>query len=284
VTFRLRLASADDDLELAVEHAAVAAPRRGTIDWAGFDRAAFPAEMLAAAAVDWRERARQEYHSLALFTQLSSQVHLLGAPLDWSGAFARMIADEVRHTDLCARFAEQLAPGQDVEVVAEDLHMPLNASSLRSHVRGTIVAAFCIGETLSGRIFRRCLRAATVPLARDVVRTIVDDETFHGRVGWELCALMNRGVGEDTLIARERDELARALPELFAHYRHLCGADRGEAWARSAPEAQEEPNFGILTDQGYARSFYEGMDDDVVPGLVAIGFPEAEAAWVAVRG
>jgi hypothetical protein len=279
VTFVLRLASADADLELASEHAIVAAPRRGSIDWAGFDPAAYPDDVLAAAAVDWRERARQEYGSLALFTQLASQVHLLGAPLDWSGAFARMIADEVRHTDLCARFADRLAPGGEVEIVPEDLHLPMNASSLRSHVRGTVVAAFCIGETLSGRIFRRCLRAATVPLARDVVRTIVDDETFHGRVGWELCALLNRGAAEDREVARERDDLARALPELFAHYRTLCGADRGEAWANDAPEAPPAPNFGTLTNQGYARSFYAGMREDVVPGLVAIGFPEAEAAW-----
>lgn len=28
--------------------------------------------------------------------------------------------------------------------------------------------------------------------------------------------------------------------------------------------------------------FYDGMEEDVVPGLVAIGFPEAEAAYATV--
>src|SRR5438552_3845205 len=108
-----------------------------------------------------RERARQEYCSLALFTQLASQVHLLGAPLDWSGAFARMIADEVRHTELCARLAERCDPSARVVIDETALHLPVVAEALRAHVRGAVIAAFCIGEALSGRMFRRCLRAAT---------------------------------------------------------------------------------------------------------------------------
>jgi hypothetical protein len=141
-----------------------------------------------------------------------------------------------------------------------------------------VLAAFCIGETLSGRFFRRCLRVTTVPLARDVVRAIVDDETFHGKLGWELMALLLRGEG-DPGFARARATLGASLRELFVHYRHLCGADRGEAWATAAAEAPPAPNFGTLTPEGYARSFFEGMRDDVVPGLVALGLPEAEEAW-----
>jgi hypothetical protein len=119
-----------------------------------------------------------------------------------------------------------------------------------------------------------------VPLARDVVRTIVDDETFHGELGWELAALLLRGEARSDLrLAAERDALARALPELFAHYRALCSAERGEAWARSGPEHDGAPNFGTLTPEGYARAFYDGMREEIVPGLVAIGLPEAESAW-----
>src|SRR5437870_2154861 len=99
---RLRRATDAGDLELAAEHAKIAAPRRGTIRWE-LPRADFEAEDLARAADAWRARAAQEYHSLALFTQLSAQLHELVAPLDWAGAFARMIADEVRHTDIALR-------------------------------------------------------------------------------------------------------------------------------------------------------------------------------------
>jgi hypothetical protein len=284
VTFRLRRLSVEEaELDLAAEHAKIASPRRGEIHWESFDRTAYAPRLLAEAAAEWRERARQEYASLALFTELASQVHLLGAPLDWSGAFARMIADEVRHTELCARFADLLEPGAPIDIEENGLHLPVLDTSLRAHVRGTVLAAFCIGETLSGRFFRRSLRAATVPLARDIVRTIVDDETFHGKVGWELLALLLRkpaGTDADAAaFARERASLGAGMRELFVHYRSLCGADRGEAWASRAPEANADPNFGTLTAEGYARGFFDGMREDVVPGLVALGVTEAEEAW-----
>lgn len=274
--FAIRRVSGEPDLELTAAHQEIAAPRHGTIAWDAFDRTAYGPYDLEDAASAWGARAMQEYHSLALFTQIASQVHLLGAPLDWSGAFARMIGDEVRHTEISARMCEALG-GVPNEVEPGHLHLSVVDRSLRGHVRRSIVAAFCIGETLSGRMFRRCLRAATVPLAEHVVRTIVDDETFHGRFGWEAAALLMRPDGAS--FDEERATLAAALPELFLHYRHLCGAERGSAWARGAEEAKGAPNFGTLTDAGYARAFFDGMNEDVVPGLVAIGLPEAEGAW-----
>jgi hypothetical protein len=277
----LRLATDAAGLELSAEHAKIAAPRRGTIRWE-LPRTAFTEAQLAAAAAAWRARAAQEYHSLALFTQLSGQLHQLVAPLDWAGAFARMIADEVRHTDIALRMTA-LCGGTPAEVEPGALHLPVTAKTLRAHVRGTVLAAFCIGETLSGRMFRRCLRAATVPVAKDAVRAIVVDETFHGRLGWELGALLMRHDGT-TASRRERDVLARQLPEIFAHYRDMCGAAPGEAWAQAGAEADGAPNFGTLTDRGYARAFWEGMRDDVVPGLVAIGLPEAAAAFAEIGG
>jgi hypothetical protein len=278
----VRRTPAAEDLELTHEHEAVARPRRGDdIDWADFDRAAYPEAAVREAAEAWRERARQEFCSLALFTEIAYRLHALGAPLDWSGAFVRMTGDEVRHTELCARMAEALGAPAPASVDEREIHLPVPAgTSLRAYVRETIVAAFCIGETLSGRMFRRCLRLADVPLARQVVHAIVDDETFHGRFGWEAAALLMRDIP-----AAERDALARSLPALFRHYRHICCAGPGEAWARApaSAEAPSDPNFGTLTREGYARAFFDGMTEDVVPGLCAIGLPEAEDAWRAAR-
>jgi hypothetical protein len=277
----LRRATDADDLELGAEHEAIAAPRRGTIRW-DLDASAFTKAQLAAAAAAWRARAAQEYHSLALFTQLSAQLHQLVSPLDWAGAFARMIADEVRHTDIALRMTA-LCGGSPADVDPDALHLPVTTKTLRAHVRATVIAAFCIGETLSGRMFRRCLRAATVPVAKDAVRAICDDETFHGRLGWELGALLMRGDGT-AACRREVEVLGSQLPELFAHYRDMCGARRGEAWAAREAEAPRAPNFGTLTDAGYARAFWQGMREDVVPGLVAIGLPEAAAAFAKIGG
>jgi hypothetical protein len=264
-----------DALALTEQHEALVRPRKGTIDWASFDRTIYGEKELDDAASLWATRAVQEMYSLALFTHLASQLHLLGAPLDWSGAFARMIADEVRHTDLCMRMCDALGRPTSPSIDAARLHL-LGERSPRAHVRHVVLSAFCIGETISGRMFKRALKATTVPLARQVVSAIVTDETFHGELGWELGALLMR---KDESSEQERDALAADLPKLFLHYANLCCATGGPSWARTEQEVAEGTNFGTMTGAGYARAFFDGMEEDVVPGLVAIGFPEAEPAY-----
>jgi hypothetical protein len=274
--FTLRRTTDAPKLALTREHEAIVRPRKGDVRWDAFDRAAYGGADLDRAAKLWRVRAEQELHSLALFTQLSGQLHLLGAPLDWAGAFARMIADEVRHTDLCLRMCDALGRPAEVEIDEGALHLAQRGTP-RAHVRYVVLAAFCIGETISGRMFKRALAAATVPLAREVVQAILVDETFHGELGWELGALLMRDT--DPLFAEERAALARDLPASFAHFARICCAPRGPSWARSAPEVDPGENFGTLSDAGYARAFFDGMEEDVVPGLEAIGLPEARAAY-----
>lgn len=269
----------ESELALHREHRAIVRPRQGEVAWEKFDPGGYDAAALDAAAQLWSGRAVQEMHSLALFTELTGQLHLLGAPLDWSGAFARMIADEVRHTELCLRMCEALGRPSSPEIDPTELHL-LSAASPRSHVRQTIVAAFCIGETLSGRMFRRALRVTDVPLAREVVAAIVVDETFHGELGWELGALLMRRDGE--AFDEERAHLAGRLPFLFRHFAKLCRVTMGPSPTRAAPGVDEGPNFGTLSDAGYACAFFDGMEEDVVPGLVAIGLPEAEPAYASL--
>ncbi|HEY1953971.1 MAG TPA: ferritin-like domain-containing protein [Polyangiaceae bacterium] len=274
MTFALeRTSAAGLALALTEEHDAIAAPRKTRIDWAAFDASAYEPAVLDRAAVAWSTRALQEFHSLALFTDLATKLQILGAPLDWSGAFARMIADEVRHTDLCLRMCDALGRPAKPRIEEHELRLA-SPETLRVQVRDVVVAAFCIGETISGRMFKRALRAATVPLARDVVTAILVDETFHGELGWELGALLMRDVDE-----AERALIALRLPRLFSHYQKLCCGARGRAWATSEPQDESAPNFGTLTEAGYARAFFEGMEEDVIPGLVAMGLPEARDAY-----
>jgi hypothetical protein len=278
VTFRLaRVSDAEDELLLTVEHERLVAPRKGEVRWASFDASAYSDADKAVGIEAWQARALTEMHSLALFTQLATQVQLLGAPLDWSGAFARINEDEVRHVDLSLRMSQVLGGPATVELDEAAFHLhPRRGQSLRAHVRQTIVGAFCIGETLSGRMFRRALQAATVPLARDVVSAVLVDETFHGEFGWEVGALLMR---PHDGFEEERAALAAQLPELFAHFARASCVTGGREWTFAQPEVAPGENFGTLTDEGYARAFFEGMDADVVPALEAIGLPEARAAW-----
>jgi len=278
VTFSLRRTSGQD-LSLTEQHELIALPRKGEIRWNEFDRARYSEADLENAISLWRARAFTEMHSLALFTQVASQVHLLGAPLDWAGAFARMTADEVRHTDLCLKMCQALGGVPEVKIDADKLHLRVRGESLRAHVRTTILAAFCISETLSKRMFMRSFRAATVPLARDVVGAILVDETFHAELGWELGALLMREA--DDGFEKERADLVDDLPDIIAQTARMCCVTRGPIWTREQPEIDEGENFAALCDAGYARAFFDGMEEDVIPGLEAIGLPEARPIWEA---
>lgn len=278
MTFQLhRSSESDEPLSLTQEHERLVAPRRGLVTWEGFDPRAYEPAVRQSAVETWQGRALTEMHSLALFTQLSSQVHLLGAPLDWSGAFARIIADEVRHTDLSLRLSAALGGPETVTLDETTFHLrPRGSTTLRAHVRHAIIGAFCIGETISGRMFRRVLGAATVPLARDVVAAILVDETFHGEFGWEVGAMLMR---EHPDFATERAQLVTELPALIAHFAKASCVTRGPSWTRDQVEVEPGENFGTLTDAGYARAFFDGMEADVVPGLEAIGLPQAKGIW-----
>lgn len=263
-------------LQLTVEHELVVQPRRGEVTWSLEGVTLTDAER--SRGIDaWVGRATTEMHSLALFTQLASQIHLLGAPLDWSGAFARVIADEVRHTDLSLRISALLGGPSTVSLDERAFHLPVEGS-LRAHVRRAIVEAFCIGETLSGRMYRHALKAATVPVAREAVMTIVVDESFHAEFGWEVGALLMRP--HDGFEA-ERAALAAHLPDMFASFARQSCVTRGPEWTGAQPMVEPGANLGTLSDAGYAQCFYAGMEGDVVPGLEAIGLPEARAAWQA---
>jgi hypothetical protein len=265
-----------DQLALTIAHDDLAAPRKGRVDFAAFRTGDYTPKALELAAHAWSTRALQEYYSLALFTQISSQLHVMGVPLDWCGAFARMIEDEVRHTDLCLRMCDAL--GRPASPVIDETELHLSSDrTLPNHVRDVVLSAFCIGETISGTMFRRAMKAATVPLAKEVIAAILVDETFHGEVGWELLALLLRGIS-----VADRTVLVQRIPPLFAHYRKLCGAQKSQAWARAGQDAEPTPNFGTLTDTGYARAFWDSMEEDIVPALSALGLTEAESAYAAL--
>jgi hypothetical protein len=279
VTFtilRRSAVDADEPLVLTREHELISAPRVGRIDWAGFDRTAWDEETLSRARDLWAHRAFTEFHSLTHFTQLASQAQRLGVPLDWSGAFARLISDETRHVELCLRMVEALGGQGDLALpTLGETHLVVRGS-LRAHVRQTIVSALCIGETISGRLFKRCLAASTVPLAREVVTAILVDETFHGELGWELAALLMR---PDADFEAERADLVASLPGLIEQFASQCLVSRSAAFTRAQAEFHDGPGFGGLSDAGYARGFFDGMEQDVLPAFEAIGLPEARGAW-----
>jgi len=274
-----RRTDTDEPLGLTREHELVVRPRKGEVHWDQFDARDFEPAHLEAARTLWRHRAFTEFHSLTHFTQLASHVQRLGLPLEWSGAFVRMCGDEVRHTELCLRMLEALGGERDLVLPSPDETHLTGPGSLRAHVRSVIISAFCIGETLSGRMFKRCLAAATVPLAREVVTAILVDETFHAELGWELAALLMR---PDADLEAERVVLAKRLPALFSDFAGQCLVTRHRAWTDAQPERDEGSGFGGLSHSGHPPAFLRGMGRDGDPGPGASRLPQGPRARAVV--
>src|SRR4051794_13447744 len=58
-----------------------------------------------AARTEWAARAASEYRSMVVVGELIARFPEVGLPLEVTGAAARILLDEARHTELCARVA-----------------------------------------------------------------------------------------------------------------------------------------------------------------------------------
>lgn len=252
-----------------------------------FEASAYPEPLRRHAAWHWMARARAEHGSVLQFSAVTHTLTRARAPVELLGALARLITDEVRHVELCARTAEAFYPEAPPEYFAwrtprapwpdapeSDERLPLYAWASRA-----ILTACCLGETLSKPMLEAVATVATDPLPRVAAEQILRDEQFHARFGWESLAVL----------LPELDEASRAglqehLAKAFAGFeRTTCGKVRIEDLAGSemeiAPgEDADEPNLGTLTERQFAMIFYATLEHEIFPALRELGL-DPEAAW-----
>lgn len=130
----------------------------------------------------WEQAALSEHASILSFSKFSLDLASLGAPpalLEKSYAAAQ---DEIRHAQMCTTLAnvyrgQAMAPGP-LPICFEP------AASLAEFTKETIDAG-CIGETLATIRATARLKYATDPSVRQVLTTIVADESKHAELAWE---------------------------------------------------------------------------------------------------
>jgi hypothetical protein len=152
----------------------------GTFELDGVD----PAD-LASMQLAWTDGAFSEYASAAAFAALAGALLEAGAPIDLIAMAGDFVVDEMVHVELNARVAAELggaAPFQvDLERVSPLVDPALPAIERAAELAITIS---CVGESLSVPVLTGTMRAQSHPLARAVLRRIVQDEAPHARIGW----------------------------------------------------------------------------------------------------
>jgi hypothetical protein len=254
-----------------------------------FDPAPWPAAQRRAAAVQWAGRARNEHGSVQQFGQLTQVLASAGVELELLGVLARMITDEVRHAELCARMALAVWP-EGVEREPRVFRWPqprppwpdppgarerLDPGPRLAWAASAILTACCLGETLSKPMLDALVVVTTEPIAEAVSRQIQRDEYLHATFGFEALALLWPRLSDAA-----RAELQTQLASDFAGFeRSVCGkigiadvADSEIVIERGAP------NLGVLTDHQYAMIFYSCLEAEIFPKLRALGL-DPDEAW-----
>jgi hypothetical protein len=259
-----------------------------------FDPAPWSAAQRRTAAVQWSGRARNEHGSVQQFGQLTQVLASARVELELLGVLARMITDEVRHAELCARLALAIWP-EGLEIEPKLFRWPqprppwpdppsarerLDPEPRLAWAAKAILTACCLGETLSKPMLEALVVVTTEPIAEAVSRQILRDEHLHATFGFEALALLLPRVSE-----AGRADLQRHLAVDFGGFeRSVCGKLRIADVADTEVVIERgEPNLGVLSERQYAVIFYSCLETEIFPKLRTLGL-DPDAAWRARGG
>ncbi len=271
MTLVLRRTLSGVDADARYEKLVAERPGRGAvkIPWRSFDRARYPAAALALAADAQTKLAWGEYGAIEIFARIASSAARLGVPFDLVAAACRIPADEMRHADQALRFAELLSGGPVTHTI-EPSELPRWPQEVSLEELDALVAEVsAVGETLAFALLDACRKLAREPVAKAHYGAIVADELHHARFGWRYLAWRapQWTTGERQRVADRVGQMVADAESRFAHGRD---APRGCGKAAHA--------LGVLDTKGQRLAVRRVFEDEIVPGLDALGLG-ASHAW-----
>ncbi len=235
------------------------------------DIARFDTEAVRFASRAWTMKAEQEHRSAAVFADAVSLLVDTGAPLDVVSAIARVVSDEVAHTELCRRMAH--AFGAETPILTPLAREPLAAEAGRARALRLLLVEGAIGETISCALFDAGRHVTKEPASRAALARILRDEVVHARVCWEALTVLVHARDDATIAALQRTA-TRALGGI-EHTQMapvLARLNRGDRFDAAWGE------LGVLPPETRVAAFYSAIEKRVVPRLTALGL-DGEAAW-----
>ncbi len=247
------------------------ARKTGSAHWPAFAIADYPSQALALAKDQALCLAEGEYASIGLFGQILSGLAHTGAPFDVVAAASLVSSDEARHADDCLRFAELCAGGDlaleiDRDVVDSAVKQLTDEESLDHYV----LKYSAIGETLAAALLLACRDGATNRVAKALYGSLLRDEIHHARLGWYYFTYR-----APRLTQPERQRLADGIAEFVVslEQRFWFGRDAADDRSRAAAKA-----LGVLDSERQRQTLARVMEDEIVPGLDALGLG-GSAMW-----
>jgi hypothetical protein len=254
---------------------------RRSIAWEALDVGALGVRGRRTVGATWRERMRQEHLAVGAFSLLARELAEVGCDSVVLSLVTRAACDEVRHAEICQKFAIALLGAKNVPSGYRGLpKVPMHErASDSARVLFHVVEMCCLSETTTGVYFTEMLARATDPVAREAIESLLEDEIDHGRVGW---AYLTQRVA-----ARNVDGLAEALPAMLER---SFGAVLGGAGRAHADDATLE-RCGYLGAEAARDVYARALRDVILPGFETVGVDVgaarrrvAERGWVEGAG
>jgi hypothetical protein len=154
-------------------------------------RARYSTELLSRVAAGWQRLSDGERHGVVTAARLAADLTALDAPPALLAVAARVIQDEVRHVDVCARVLEELdaPPPARIELA---LGLPRPAAASEARVARTLVGELALGKPLAAASFATARAIVREPLLAWAYAELLHDEARHATFGANAAAWVIR--------------------------------------------------------------------------------------------
>lgn len=231
-----------------------------------FDADRHAPALLIRVTAEWQQICNHERDSVITATLVATDLARLGAPPAILGLAARVIEDEVRHVEVCARVLDALG-ATVVPPVPESTRSTLGyGEALESRCARALIAGFAVGDPLSAACFAAARSLAREPLLAWGYTELLRDEARHGHFGAKAGAWVIRNwttahrqaLWPDCVAQIEALERRRGGPLPRA----ANGNGRGVRWTDRAAEA-----LGVLRPEVYSDALVSAIPRWVLPSL-----------------
>ena len=160
------------------------------ISWGQLDPESYTEEQRNAARLYWSRRAWSEYGAISESPALQVRFGVEQRPSDMQLFFTIRSQEEARHAEACHAMAERLGgyidkPVQNLFRGSVATH-GVRRAALNANIplEGIIAALVCTAEEIAFDVFRHLDDVTRDPVAKQIVRFIMRDESRHCAFGW----------------------------------------------------------------------------------------------------
>jgi len=248
------------------------------IPWDRVDPSRYTDEQLTAGQLYWSRRGWSEYGAISESPALQLRYALEQREPDLSLYWAARTQEEVRHSEICSRFALELGRYHD-SPSAEELAVQAASLSTRDRVldSGTslesiLAGLVCVAETVVYDVFVQLVRAMTDPVAKQILRLILRDEVRHCEFGWQYL--------EHRIPTMSSEELERCREAMISMVQDVELAGYRSAWLAEAPKPGEVELDAIVFEAGLGGSTAEWEAPILIKSLRGV---RARAASIGIE-